>query len=355
MKSVKIICSLSLMLLLTSCDCFLGFMGPDCDVPIELQSEFDIIIRDVQTFRNSTSIPPESNTIDVYFKLNNIQGEPVPNKDEAFFEIFEKGSSEDSFKIISVNEAERTIDPNKADFRYYNTIVLDLSGSVIENNLEKLKEATVSFINNSYSNVSTGNLLTALIWFDGTEQITILQNYTSDKELLLAKVDSIDKDLPNDTSTNLNGAIIQSINFLKGQLVNSQNDFIKGGSILLFTDGSDQADYFSSEQAISAANDEKDLMDIYTVGLGNEIDQEILAQVGYSGAFFPGNIEELQSQFNTVANRIENEANSFYLMRYCSPKRNGTSQLKIGIKNKGSEGGIADFNASGFKDNCIIE
>lgn len=345
----------SIIFTFISCDCFLG-MGSGCDDdPTELASEFNVIIYDVQTSQNNNGIPPNSNTINVYFKLETLDGDPVPDKGENFFEIYEMGSSETDFKLISVNEADRKIDPNRASFKYFNTIVLDLSGSVINNDLNKLKEATSEFIQNSYANIASENLFTALIWFDGRNQINILQGYSSDKQQLLDKIESIDETLPKDSSTNLNGAVIESVNYLRTAMLNANNNFITGGSILFFTDGTDQAGHYSTEQAVSAAIIQMDFMDIYTVGLGDEIDASILSQIGYSGAFFPGTISELEDEFISVANRIEQEANSYYLLQYCSPKRNGFNSLRIGIKNKGSEGGVAEFNASGFQDNCLIE
>jgi len=356
MKLLYKILVLSTIFTIISCDCFLG-MGSGCDDDgaTDLSTEFNVIIYDVQTSHNSSGIPPNSNTINVYFKLETLDGDPVADKSENFFDIYEMSNNEGDFKLISVNEAERKIDPNRASFKYFNTIVLDLSGSVINNDLNKLKEATSSFIENSYDNIAPENLNTALIWFDGRNQINVLQGYTTDRKLLLNKVDSITEDLPQDSSTNLNGAIIESITYMRTAMINASNSFITGGSILFFTDGTDQAGHYSTQEAVSAATAEMDFMDIYSIGLGNEIDESILSQIGYSGAFFPDSIDQLQAQFTQVANNIEQEANSYYLLQYCSPKRNGFNSLKIGIKNKGSEGGVAEFNASGFVDNCLIE
>ncbi len=347
-------------LLFISCDCFLG-IGPECDDPEEettgaLANEFNVIIQDVKTFNNSTDIPTNSNTIEVYFKLNDIQDNPVPNRTESFFEIFEKTSEDNEFNLISVNEANRTIDPDRADFKYFNTIVLDLSGSVIadEVGLNLLKNATTKFINTIYSQITAENLLTSIIWFDGTENITVLQDFTSDQGLLVSQVETISADLPSDSSTNLNGAIVQSLSYLRTNMNSQAANFIVSGSLLIFTDGTDQANEVSTSAALNAVEQAKATVNLYSVGLGSEIDSDVLNAVGYSGAFFADNINALETEFLVVAQQIEDQANSYYLMRYCSPKRNGNNEVKIGIKNKGSQGGIATFNAANFEDNCTI-
>jgi len=99
MKTNKILIILIYALTLSSCDCFLGFIGPECDeeeiinelAEINQDAEFNIIIQNVLTNNNSNQIPNNSNTIEVYFKLNNINQNPIPDKEESFFEIFEKG------------------------------------------------------------------------------------------------------------------------------------------------------------------------------------------------------------------------------------------------------------------------
>ncbi|WP_299210282.1 VWA domain-containing protein [uncultured Dokdonia sp.] len=364
LKNIFVILIISLF---TSCEdgCFLGVIGPcDEDEQIEIEdvigdpanATFNVLVRDINTSQSpSNTIPANSNTIEVYFKLNDIDGNPVPNKTENFFEIYEKPQSNSSFNLISVNEAFRKIDPDKADFKYFNTIVLDLSGSVIQNNLEQLKMATSSFVQNIYGQVNAENLFTSILWFDGNQNISIFQNFTADEDLLQQKIQEINDTLPSDQSTNLNGAIIQSINYTI-QEVNSQSQFITGGSILFFTDGTDQANFNTTNEALSIVNNANlQGLDIYSVGLGNEIDQNILSQVGYSGSFFPEDSDQLEEEFTSVAQEIENEANSFYLLQYCTPKRNGGNILRIGISNEISIGGEASFNASGFQDNCTIE
>lgn len=355
---------LILLVTLSSCedDCFLGLIGPcdekeisDTDTGNPDDAAFEVIIRDVQTSNNSSDIPANSNTLEVYFKLNDIQGNPVPNKTQNFFNILERNTADQNFNLISENEANRQIDPDKADFKYFNTIVLDLSGSVIDNNLEDLKNATSSFVQNIYNEIDAENLLTSIIWFDGNQNVNIFQDFTNDFQLLLSKIEEINESLPTDQSTNLNGAIIQSIGHTITEL-NTQQEFITGASILFFTDGTDQSAFNNTQEALnSVANASNREINIYSVGLGNEIDEATLSQVGYTGAFFSDDSEALENEFISVAQEIEDEANSFYLLKYCTPKRNGSNIVRIGISNAISIGGESSFSASGFQDNCLIE
>lgn len=364
MKRHYLLTVIFISLILSSCEdnCFLGIIGPcdeeeisDTDIGNPEDATFEVLIRDVRTSNDSDDIPANSNTIEVYFKLNDIQGNPVPNKTQSFFNILERNTADNNFNLISVNEATRQIDPDKADFKYFNTIVLDLSGSVIDNNLTDLKNATSTFVQNIYNEIEAENLLTAIIWFDGNQNINVFQDYTNDPMILLDKIEEIDATLPTDSSTNLNGAIIQSISHTIAEL-NTQVNFITGASILFFTDGTDQSAFNTTTDALnSVANASTRDINIYSVGLGGEIDQSVLSEVGYSGAFFPDDSQALESEFISVAQEIEDEANSFYLLKYCTPKRNGSNIVRIGITNAISIGGESPFNASGFQDNCLIE
>ena len=359
MRTIKLLPILLLSLIATSCCDIFGDCPDDGPVGADAE-EFNVIIQDVKTFNNSTAIPTNSNTIDVYFKLNDIAGNPVPNRGQSFFEIFEKSSTESDFNLISVNEADRRIDPNRADFRYFNTIVLDLSGSVIAtaDGLNILKNATTDFVNSTYGDIGNENLFTSIIWFDGLENINILQSFTNDQGQLLSQIESITAELPQYSSTNLNGAVVQSVNYTTNALNSQPANFIVSGSILFFTDGRDQANRVSSSSAQSSASNAasgSNSINIYTIGLGSEIDESFLSAIGSSGAFFANNLSNLEAEFLAVAQRIEDEANSYYLMRYCSPKRNGNNEVKIGIKDRASTGGIAPFSANNFQDNCLIE
>ena len=72
---------------------------------------------------------------------------------------------------------------------------------------------------------------------------------------------------------------------------------------------------------------------IYTVGLGNEIDPVVLRQLGNAGYFSLTNVSELTDQFIEIQTEIALLADSFYWLNYLSPRRgNNDHTLELIVK-----------------------
>ena len=64
----------------------------------------------------------------------------------------------------------------------------------------------------------------------------------------------------------------------------------------------------------------------FTIGLGAEIDQQILQEIGKTASVVAANKEELETTFNQISDRVIEQANSYYLFEYCTPKRDGSGE-----------------------------
>ncbi|NVK82879.1 MAG: hypothetical protein HWE21_01085, partial [Cytophagia bacterium] len=95
---------------------------------------------------------------------------------------------------------------------------------------------------------------------------------------------------------------------------------------------------------------------IYTIGLGQEIDEGTLRAIGKTSFVSAVNIGELLDKFKEIGDLINGKANSYYLLEYCSPKRNGSNQLTIEA-NKGALKGSSNtfFDASDFNGSCSLQ
>ena len=97
-------------------------------------------------------------------------------------------------------------------------------------------------------------------------------------------------------------------------------------------------------------------MAIYTIGLGQEIDESVLRAIGKTSFVSAVNIGELLDKFKEIGDLINGRANSYYLLEYCSPKRSGSNQLTIEAKRGALKGRASTFfDASDFNGSCSLQ
>ena len=290
----------------------------------------------------------------IFFKVDTKEGKPVAGLLDSDFIIYEKGINDDEPRLISVDEAERQISPKGQVFSYNTMLVLDLSGSVVNNNLPGLKEASKQFIDKVMPEQIDTSIKMGIWWFDGEDALHELNPLSSSRDELKAAIESINSQMSSDNSTDLYGAVLKSTEVAEAILIDNQN-IISAVSVVIFTDGTDQAARYSKTDAFSAVEAADEKISFYTIGLGYEIDQSVLMTLGKNSSAFANNTNQLTEKFSEIAQSVFNQANSFYLFEYCSPKRNGSNELIIEVK-KGSNFGTVStsFSAVGFTGGCIL-
>ena len=93
----------------------------------------------------------------------------------------------------------------------------------------------------------------------------------------------------------------------------------------------------------------------FSIGLGAEIDTAVLSDIGKTASVVASNAAELETTFNQISARVSEQANSFYLFEYCTPKRDGSgvNNLVIQLTNGALQGAVqTEFNATGFTGGC---
>lgn len=298
--------------------------------------------------------------VSIFFKVDGADNQAVPKLYPENFTIYERGRNDDCPKQISNNESSARISTNSQIFIYNSMLVLDLSGSVIGTSLDELKEASKSFIDNVMPQSTIDNpndgFRMGIWWFDGEDVLHPLIGFTNDKDVLKAKIDGIRTDISQDPSTDLFGAVIKSTEIAYQSVQEySQNDILSASSIVIFTDGTDQASRHSYDEVLSTVNNAIPEIKYFTIGLGDEIDQEVLRSIGTEGTIFAENKDELEVKFKETAALVGAEANSFYLFEYCSPKRDGSglSEVTIVVESDGRFGSLqSTFDATGFSSGC---
>lgn len=300
-----------------------------------------------------TTLPAK---VSVFFKVETKDGDPVAGLGDENFTIFEKGKNDDAEKLISEDEAKRRISSRQQIFAYSTLLVLDLSGSVTNNYLNELKEASKSFIDQVMPNEAENNIQMMIMWFDGDDDLHLLEDLTPNKAELKAAIDDIHDGMSNDNSTDLYGAVMRA-NLEAERLLQNTSDVNTAASIVIFTDGTDQAGRHNKQDAYNTVNNADDVISFYTIGLGSEIDVDVLQNIGKDAFAFAAETEELVNTFEEIANKVNAEANSYYLFEYCSPKRDGSgiSDLRIQAKHDGLTGDVrTTFDATGFDGGCNL-
>ncbi len=294
--------------------------------------------------------------ISILFKVSDNLGNPVSGLTANQFTIYEQGRNDDCFNTISSSESFARISPNSQVFNNNTLLVLDLSNSVLQSSLEKLKTASTSFVNNVMPSPASDSFKMAIYWFDGEDELHLLNELTSSTTELTAAIDGINENISSDPSTDLYGAVIKSTAIAEELLDNStSNETISAASVVIFTDGTDQASRFTEESALDAVNDASRNISFFTIGLGAEIDSEVLSDIGKTASVVASNAEELENTFNQISARVSEQANSFYLFEYCTPKRDGSGEnnLVIQLTNGSLQGAIqTSFKADGFTGGC---
>jgi len=318
-------------------DC-LGF--PESDLVLSIQEQY-------------TTLPGK---VSILFKVSDTDGNPVAGLSADQFTIYEQGRNDDCFNTISTSESLARISSNSQIFATNTILVLDLSNSVLSSSLEELKTASSSFVDNVMPATAIESIQMAIYWFDGENELHLLNDLTSSRDELKTAIDDITTEISNDPSTDLYGAVIKSTDIAANLLKSStEGGKIGAASVVIFTDGTDQASRFTQEAAQKKVDEADPNIAYFTIGLGSEIDTQVLTDLGKTFSVFAGNKEELETTFNDISQRVSEQANSFYLFEYCSPKRDGSGENNLAIQlTDGSRQGAVQtkFNATGFEGGC---
>jgi hypothetical protein len=299
-------------------------------------------------------------------------GQPVSGMSAQQFSIEEDGAA------VSPYESQQTIQAKSQNYQMYSLLLLDLSGSILESGaFDSLTQAANLYVDQVLGNGQNGQQI-AIYSFDGRPELNPVVGFTSDPGALKSGIAGLatrqcttDGDcaaFPDhrtcaawmcvDNSTNLNGAVVGGINLLEGQLQANAAVQFKDAAMVLMTDGSDEAARVSAATAQGKVNGSQ--VHVFTVGLAGEVDSQALRSFGKDGYVSAQNASQLGQAFTDIANRIVALSSRFYLLEYCSPKRNGSHQLTLnaawtGPDKKTWNGSLSKtFDATGFQSGCQL-
>lgn len=308
---------------------------------------------EVELIEAKTELPAK---VRLFYKVDLGEDNLFETLTPANFEIYEDGS------LISSLESQAQIQKESGEFLFSSILLLDLSGSVLNGTeLPRVKSAAIDFVESVMpvtSDAHYGAKEMAVYWFDGEEDIHELVSFSPNRNTIIDGINSITEDISADNSTNLNGAIIQGLAVVDARLAQSRlnPNISTAGSMVIFTDGTDQAGRVKTTEAQKAVNNASNEHSIFTIGLGAEIDEEVLKNFGRDGYELAENSFDLNTSFLSVAQKVESEANSYYVLEYCSPKRSGQHTIQLRVNYEKMFGSFSTkFTAQDFTGGCTID
>lgn len=304
----------------------------------------------------------------LFITVSTCSGQPVTNLTGADFELLEDGAP------VSLFESRQTIDRTPQAFRVYSLLTLDTSGSIIESNsLQPMQTAASTFA--AYLIGLGPEEFVSVRWFDGAPETVAVAPFVSDLAVLNNGILSMstkncstgadcqnplrrdcvvgsDTALCRDSSTDLYGATIESLSLLQ-QAIDGDKTPYKVGSVTVLTDGTDQAGRHKLTDVVQAVTGTSNF--VFSIGLGGETDMAVLSNIGKTGTASASDASQLNNALNSIAMSIHDQANRFYLLEYCSPKRQGAHDLTVRLRDDKFHGALkVTFDATGFTSGCPL-
>jgi hypothetical protein len=282
---------------------------------------------------------PTVGSVAVAFSVTTCGGKTVADLGSDDFSIYEDGQP------ISATESGVDILPRQAVT--YVTLVLDHSPSVkaaggLEDAVSAAKEFAASLMTEDPLSIRVAVAVFSIAF-------ELRQAHTSDLTKVQAAIDGLLTDETGVNTTNLYGALIDAVEHNKaaqGQLFNDmRGGVLTQGHVLLFTDGSDQAAAKTYDDALDAVNATTD--EVRMVAFGTEVDVEVLESLATGGAYVGASSDDLGALFATIAEQIQTQRESLYVLGYCSPKVAGVHELTLEMPGQGTSPPIS-FSADGW-------
>ncbi|MGD8781750.1 MAG: VWA domain-containing protein, partial [Ignavibacteria bacterium] len=246
----------------------------------------------------STEIP---NLVNILFQVLDLDGNGVAELSTIDFELYEDGVIADHQEIdLAITKREEN------SFVHRTVLMLDNSTSLTSSDLSEIKQASVDFVNSLADSHEV-----AIYQF--SEDPELLIDFTDDKTSLENAI--LNQYVSGYETTDLYGAVIEGASVMKDYVT---TDRVVQSSMIIFTDGKDTQGSSSLESAVEAIEDRT----VYTVGLGVDIDPDVLEVIGTSGFFSIAEASsgDLIEVYDEISENIYKLANSFYWLTYATPK-----------------------------------
>ncbi|MED5323271.1 MAG: vWA domain-containing protein, partial [Pseudomonadota bacterium] len=228
------------------------------------------------------------------------------------------------------------------------TIVLDNSSSLADANAQDaVADAALAYIDAAFE--CSRSVYVAVATF--SRNFTTVLEHTSDIEQLRAAIEAYRQDAFAAGTTNLFGAYIDALNYSETAQQNYANRMREGvvtfGQVLFFTDGDDNSEARSIEEAQAALARSAD--EIFMVGLG-ALDVATLNRLGGGRSVATNDPVQLRQAFRNQVARLQRRQESVYALGYCTPRLGGQHTVEVSIAGSPERLPLFNFDATGWID-----
>jgi hypothetical protein len=267
------------------------------------------------------------NNVWVFFTVEK-DDEPVAGLTADDFEIYEDNS------LVSKYESQQVIQNPEVAAVMYTMLLLDMSGSVTESGqADLLVDAATIFSERVGKTQKVG-----VYAFDGEEKLHSVTPFTETQGSVEGGLDGLRGYKAKDPSTNLHGAVGLALDELEEALQKDKRP-LKFGTLVVFTDGTDRAGRVTKEEMVESLNSEEHARyEIYAIGVGAELEEKQLEDLGRDGTEMASDPGKVREAFERVAAKIEAHAKRFYLLSYCTPARKGQHIVRIEAHTRNEKG-----------------
>ena len=148
--------------------------------------------------------------------------------------------------------------------------------------------------------------------------------------------------------------MVKGLDTLRTELSHAEHP-LRFGTLVVFTDGTDHAGRVSRDDMMKAVKDSE--YDIFAIGLGAEISERDLGQIGRNGTAMAKDRESVKQAFDQIAQKIQGYSERYYLLSYCTPARAGEHDVRIEATQKSDaaerHGNVTyRFKADNFGPGC---
>jgi hypothetical protein len=279
----------------------------------------------------------------VYFTVDTSDDKPVPGLTADGFTIYEDGGK------VSEYESKQTILNPQVAASHYTLLLMDMSGSVVESkHVDDIVSAATTFTQRVEKYQKVG-----VYAFDGSTDLYPIVPFTESSASATGGVARLKTFKPRDPSTNLHGAVVEALKTLKRSL-DADPRPLRFGTLVVFTDGTDRANRVTKaelDRAIDAPENKR--FDIFAIGVGAEMNDSHLEDIGRTGTVKETDQANLGKAFDQIAAKVEGMTQRYYLLSYCSPSRAGEHEVTIEAHAGKRSGSLRyRFKADGFGPTC---
>ncbi len=282
----------------------------------------------------------QPSNVAMFFTVDTDDGEPVARLAAENFAIYEDD------RLVSPTESHQTIVNQEVAAEHFTLLLVDMSGSVTESDSVPVITAAAQ----EFTAAVEAQQQVAVYAFDGSAEIFEMQPFRRNRDTASQGVARLNSFRTRDPSTNLNGALVQAAEAIQAAMATSEAP-LRFGTIVVFTDGTDRAARVTQRAAVRALDD--GAYDVFAIGVGSEIDEETLADIGRTAYVLIDDASALTQALSAISERIIGQTQRFYLLSYCSPARAGEHEVTIEATLGERRGSLSySFDATGFGPDC---